>query len=49
MRAIRLMEPKHFEYVEIDEPGPPGPGQAPARKQRVAHSFDFYPACPKIR
>ena len=35
MRAIRLMEPKHFEYVEIDEPGPPGPGQALVRTERM--------------
>ena len=27
MRAISLQEPKHFEYVDIDEPSPPGPGQ----------------------
>lgn len=25
MRAIRLQEPKRFEYVEIEEPGSPGP------------------------
>ena len=28
MRAIRLEEPKHFEYVDVDAPGSPGPGQA---------------------
>ncbi len=35
MRAIRLEEPKHFEHVEIDEPGSPGPGQALVRTQRM--------------
>ena len=35
MRAIRLEEPKHFEYVEIDEPGSPEPGQALVRTHRM--------------
>jgi alcohol dehydrogenase len=35
MRAIRLEEPKHFEYVEIDEPASPGPGQALVRTHRM--------------
>ena len=35
MRAIRLEEPKHFEYVEIDEPGSPGPDQALVRTHRM--------------
>lgn len=35
MRAIRLVEPRHFEHVEIDEPGRPGPGQALVRTQRM--------------
>ena len=35
MRAIRLEEPKHFEYVDIDDPGSPGPGQALVRTHRM--------------
>ena len=35
MKAIRLEEPKHFERVEIDEPGSPGPGQALVRTHRM--------------
>ena len=35
MRAIRLEEPRHFEYVEMDPPGPPGPGQALVRTHRM--------------
>lgn len=35
MRAIRLEEPKHFEYVDIDAPGSPGPGQALVRTHRM--------------
>lgn len=35
MRAIRLEQPRHFEYVEIDAPGPPGPGQALVKTHRM--------------
>lgn len=35
MRAIRLQEPKHFEYVDIDEPQSPGPGQALVKTHRM--------------
>ena len=35
MRAIRLQEPKHFEYVDIDAPGSPGPGQDLVRTHRM--------------
>ena len=35
MRAIRLEEPKHFSYVEIDEPGSPGPGQVLVETNRM--------------
>ncbi len=35
MRAIRLEQPRRFEYVEIDEPGPPGPGQALVKTHRM--------------
>ncbi len=35
MRAIRLEQPRHFEYVEIDPPGPPGPGQALVKTHRM--------------
>ncbi|MCO6457736.1 MAG: zinc-binding alcohol dehydrogenase family protein [Pirellulaceae bacterium] len=35
MRAIRLKEPKHLEYVEIEEPSVPGPGQALVRTHRM--------------
>ncbi len=35
MRAIRLQKPLHFEYVEIDPPGSPGPGQALVRTHRM--------------
>ncbi|MDE0625212.1 MAG: zinc-binding alcohol dehydrogenase family protein [Bryobacterales bacterium] len=35
MRAIRLEEPRHFEYVEIDPPCPPGPGQALVQTHRM--------------
>ncbi|MFP8870807.1 MAG: zinc-binding alcohol dehydrogenase family protein [Myxococcota bacterium] len=35
MRAIRLEEPKEFRYVEIDEPGSPGPGEALVRTHRM--------------
>jgi alcohol dehydrogenase len=35
MKAIRLQEPKHFERVDIAEPGSPGPGQALVRTHRM--------------
>lgn len=35
MRAIRLEEPKRFQYVDIDEPADPGPGQALVRTHRM--------------
>ncbi|MBM81407.1 MAG: L-iditol 2-dehydrogenase [Planctomycetaceae bacterium] len=35
MKAISLVEPKHFEYVDIDDPGKPGPGQALVRTDRM--------------
>lgn len=35
MKAIRLEEPKRFEYVQIDDPGKPGPGQALVRTHRM--------------
>lgn len=35
MKAIRLQEPKHFEHVEIDDPGQPGAGQALVRTHRM--------------
>ena len=35
MRAIRLEEPRHLEYVEIDEPASPGPGMALVRTHRM--------------
>ena len=35
MRAIRLEEPRHFEYVDIDPPGAPGPGQALVQTHRM--------------
>ena len=35
MRAIRLEGPKHFEYVDIEAPGAPGPGQVLARTHRM--------------
>ena len=35
MRAIRLEKPKHFEYVDIEAPGAPGPGQVLARTHRM--------------
>lgn len=35
MRAIRLEEPKHFEYVDVDEPQSPGPGQALVKTHRM--------------
>ncbi len=35
MRAIRLEKPRHFEYIEIDPPPSPGPGQALVRTHRM--------------
>jgi alcohol dehydrogenase len=35
MRAIRLEQPKDFDLVEIDEPGPPRPGEALVRTHRM--------------
>lgn len=35
MKAIRLEEPKHFEYVDIADPGDPGPGQVLVRTHRM--------------
>lgn len=35
MKAIRLEEPKHFEIVDIAEPGEPGPGQALVKTHRM--------------
>lgn len=35
MKAIQLQEPKHFEYVDIADPGQPGPGQALVRTHRM--------------
>jgi 2-desacetyl-2-hydroxyethyl bacteriochlorophyllide A dehydrogenase len=35
MKAIQLVEPKRFEYVEIDSPGQPAPGQALVRTHRM--------------
>jgi alcohol dehydrogenase len=35
MKAIRLEEPKHFEYVDIADPGAPGPGQVLVKTHRM--------------
>jgi len=35
MRAIRLEEPKSLRRIELDEPGPPGPGQTLVRTHRM--------------
>jgi len=35
MRAIRLEEPKKFQYLDIDPPSAPGPGQALVRTHRM--------------
>ena len=35
MKAIRLEQPKHFERVEIEEPGSPAAGQALVRTHRM--------------
>ncbi len=31
MKAIQLEKPKKFQVIDIDEPGPPGPGEALVR------------------
>ena len=35
MRAIRLEQPRQLQYVEIDPPGSPGPGQALVKTHRM--------------
>lgn len=35
MKAIRLEQPKHFAYVDIEEPQKPGPGQVLVRTHRM--------------
>ncbi|MEW4490348.1 zinc-binding alcohol dehydrogenase family protein [Thalassoglobus sp. JC818] len=35
MKAIQLSQPKHFQKIDIDEPGSPGPGQAIVRTHRM--------------
>ncbi len=35
MKAIRLEEPKQFQYVDVPEPEQPGPGQALVRTHRM--------------
>ncbi|MEZ6132576.1 MAG: zinc-binding alcohol dehydrogenase family protein [Planctomycetaceae bacterium] len=35
MKAIQLQKPRHFEYVDIADPGRPGPGQAMVRTHRM--------------
>ena len=35
MRAIRLQEPKRLEYVDIEPPAAPGPGQALVQTRRM--------------
>lgn len=35
MRAIQLQEPGRFEFVDIDDPGDPGPGQVLVRTKRM--------------
>jgi alcohol dehydrogenase len=35
MRAIRLNHPREFSHIQIDEPAPPGPGQALVRTHRM--------------
>lgn len=35
MKAIRLQEPRRFEYLEIDEPAAPGAGQVLVRTHRM--------------
>ncbi|MCA8988023.1 MAG: alcohol dehydrogenase catalytic domain-containing protein, partial [Planctomycetaceae bacterium] len=35
MKAIQLLEPKHFQQIDIAEPGQPGPGEALVRTHRM--------------
>lgn len=35
MKAIRLEEPRRFEYVDVADPGPPGPGMALVKTHRM--------------
>jgi alcohol dehydrogenase len=35
MKAIRLEQPRQFQFVDIAEPGPPGPGQVLVRTHRM--------------
>ncbi|MCA9062067.1 MAG: zinc-binding alcohol dehydrogenase family protein [Planctomycetaceae bacterium] len=35
MKAVRLEEPKRFEFIDIAEPAAPGPGQALVRTHRM--------------
>ena len=35
MKAIRLEEPKNFQYVDVADPGQPGPGQVLVRTHRM--------------
>ncbi|TWT57682.1 putative L-galactonate oxidoreductase [Thalassoglobus neptunius] len=35
MKAIQLAQPKHFQKIDIEEPAPPGPGQAVVRTHRM--------------
>ena len=35
MKAIRLEEPKNFQYVSVPDPGQPGPGQVLVRTHRM--------------
>lgn len=35
MKAIRLNEPRQFAVIDIDEPAPPGPGEALVRTHRM--------------
>ncbi|MBX3443613.1 MAG: zinc-binding alcohol dehydrogenase family protein [Planctomyces sp.] len=35
MRAIRLEQPREFRKIELEEPAPPGPGQALVRTHRM--------------
>ena len=35
MKAIRLEEPKNFQYIDVADPGQPGPGQVLVRTHRM--------------
>jgi alcohol dehydrogenase len=35
MKAIRLEEPRHFQFVDIADPAPPGPGEVLVRTHRM--------------